>query len=173
MVVSHAAERQTVVKNAFEMCGIAALPSSNFSHPAEAFSMTECTQDTFFFTARFPHRVETGFSGGQISSDGGQLCCARRISRSVCWSGWQLLHRQAGYPLDPASTAGATHLRAGSGFEDLCDHEQLRPVVAFTAVQQSAEEGRHICHSAAQRRISPSLHLGLKQKGSRQSGCLP
>ncbi|CAB4243991.1 protein of unknown function [Methylacidimicrobium sp. AP8] len=35
--------------------------------------MTECSQETFAFTAHFSRRVEAGFTAGRISSDGGAI----------------------------------------------------------------------------------------------------
>ena len=35
--------------------------------------MTECNQETFAFETHFSRRVEAGFTGGQITSDGGAL----------------------------------------------------------------------------------------------------
>ena len=51
--------------------------------------MTECTQETFGFTAHFSRRVEAGFTAGQVSSDGGRRCCARWTARSTCWPDWR------------------------------------------------------------------------------------
>ena len=35
--------------------------------------MTECSQESFSFTAHFSRRVEAGFTAGQVSTDGGAL----------------------------------------------------------------------------------------------------
>lgn len=35
--------------------------------------MTECNQESFSFAAHFSRRVESGFTAGQVSSDGGAL----------------------------------------------------------------------------------------------------
>ena len=35
--------------------------------------MTECSQESFAFTAHFSRRVEAAFTAGQVSTDGGSL----------------------------------------------------------------------------------------------------
>jgi hypothetical protein len=52
--------------------------------------MTECNQETFAFTAHFSRRVESGFTAGQVSSDGGALLL-REVDRKI-----KLLGRLAG-----------------------------------------------------------------------------
>ena len=39
--------------------------------------MTECNQETFAFKAQFSCRVGTGFSAGEVSTDGGALASFR------------------------------------------------------------------------------------------------
>jgi hypothetical protein len=46
---------------------------SSFHTQPETLSMTECNQESFAFEAHFSRRVEAGFTGGQITSDGGAL----------------------------------------------------------------------------------------------------
>ena len=52
--------------------------------------MTECSQESFSFTAHFSRRVEAGFTAGQVSSDGGALLL-REVDRKV-----NLLKRRSG-----------------------------------------------------------------------------
>ena len=92
--------------------------------------MTECTQETFGFTAHFSRRVEAGFSAGQVSSDGGAPLL-REVDRKI-----NLLGRLAGCFLDGRDPQRIQHtveemlsqriLGLALGYEDLNDHEQLR-----------------------------------------------
>lgn len=52
--------------------------------------MTECTQERSSFAAHFSRRVESGFTTGQVSSDGGALLL-RQLDRKI-----YLLRRLAG-----------------------------------------------------------------------------
>jgi len=99
--------------------------------------MTECNQETFAFTAHFSRRVEAGFTAGQVSSDGGALLL-REVDRKI-----NLLGRLAGSFVDGRSPLLVKHQLAqmlaqrifglALGYEDLCDHEQLRsdPLLAL------------------------------------------
>ena len=92
--------------------------------------MTECNQETFSFTVHFSRRVEAGFTGGQVSTDGGALLL-READRKIdllkrvaqCFTDgrapWRVEH-----PL-PEMLAQRIYGLA-LGYEDLCDHEQLR-----------------------------------------------
>jgi len=46
--------------------------------------MTECNQESFAFEAHFSRRVEAGFTGGQITSDGGALLLREAERKSTC-----------------------------------------------------------------------------------------
>src|SRR3984957_13814468 len=92
--------------------------------------MTECNQGTFAFTAHFSRRVEAGFTAGQVSSDGGALLL-REVDRKI-----NLLGRLTGSFVDGRSPLLVQHqlpqmlaqriFGLALGYEDLCDHEQLR-----------------------------------------------
>ena len=80
--------------------------------------MTECTQESFSFAAHFSRRVEAGFTGGQVSSDGGALLL-READRRI-----NPLGRLGACFLEPLAAPGqapalgdalATNLRAGTG----------------------------------------------------------
>jgi len=92
--------------------------------------MTECNQETFAFTAHFSRRVETDFSAGQVSSDGGGLLL-REVDRRInlvgrlasCFSDG----RQPLLVTHPLSEMLAQRIYGlALGYEDLNDHEQLR-----------------------------------------------
>src|SRR5579863_6641196 len=53
--------------------GITALSKRSDSRGRAAFLKTECSQESFSFTAHFSRRVEAGFTAGQVSTDGGAL----------------------------------------------------------------------------------------------------
>jgi len=92
--------------------------------------MTECNQETFAFTAHFSRRVEAGFTGGQVSSDGGALLL-RQTDRKI-----NLLGRLVGCFSDKRDPDLIEHELSemlsqriyglALGYEDLNDHEQLR-----------------------------------------------
>lgn len=92
--------------------------------------MTECSQEAFSFAAHFSRRVEAGFTGGQVSSDGGALLL-REVDRRI-----NLLGRLAGCFVDGRSPLLVRHQLSemlsqriyglALGYEDLNDHEQLR-----------------------------------------------
>ena len=92
--------------------------------------MTECKQETFRFTAHFSRRVESEFTAGRVSSDGGALLL-READRRI-----HLLGRLAACFIDgrspllvrrplPEMLAQRIYGLA-LGYEDLNDHEQLR-----------------------------------------------
>jgi len=92
--------------------------------------MTECNQETFAFTAHCSRRVETDFSAGQVSSDGGGLLL-REVDRRInlvgrlasCFSDG----RQPLLVTHPLSEMLAQRIYGlALGYEDLNDHEQLR-----------------------------------------------
>ena len=92
--------------------------------------MTECSQEAFEFAPHFSRRVEAGFTAGQISSDGGALLL-RQTERRI-----KLLGRLAGCFGDGRRPLLVEHRLVemlsqriyglALGYEDLCDHEQLR-----------------------------------------------
>ncbi|MGH9628619.1 MAG: IS1380 family transposase [Bryobacteraceae bacterium] len=101
--------------------------------------MTECNQSEFEFKAHFSRRVEAGFDGGQMTSDGGSLLL-READRRL-----NLLPRLAECFLDGRNPALVKHsvgemiaqrvYGLALGYEDLNDHEQLRndPLLAVLA----------------------------------------
>ncbi len=108
--------------------------------------MTECNQEVFSFAAHFSRRVEAGFTAGQVSSDGGALLL-REVDRRI-----RLLERLAGCFSDGRSPLLITHQLSemlaqriyglALGYEDLCDHEQLRsdPLLALLSGKRQLEE---------------------------------
>lgn len=108
--------------------------------------MTECTQETFGFTAHFSRRVEAGFTAGQVSSDGGAPLL-REVDRKI-----NLLARLAGCFLDGRDPERIQHtveemlsqriFGLALGYEDLNDHEQLRsdPLLALLSGKRDLDE---------------------------------
>lgn len=92
--------------------------------------MTECIQESFAFTAHFSRRVESSFTGGQVTSDGGALLL-REVDRKI-----NLIRRLAACFTDKRSADRVEHSLSSLlaqrifglalGYEDLNDHEQLR-----------------------------------------------
>ena len=92
--------------------------------------MTECIQESFSFTAHFSRRVQAEFTAGRVSSDGGAVLL-READRRI-----NLLGRLAGCFLDGRAPLLVKHNLSemlaqriyglALGYEDLCDHEQLR-----------------------------------------------
>jgi len=88
--------------------------------------MTECNQETFAFTVHFSRRVEARFTAGQVCSDGGALLL-REVDRKI-----NLLGRLTGSFVDGRSPLLVQHqlpqriFGLALGYEDHCDHEQLR-----------------------------------------------
>jgi hypothetical protein len=108
--------------------------------------MTECSQETFAFTAHFSRRVEAGFSAGQVSTDGGALLL-REVDHKI-----NLLGRLAGCFHDRRMPLLVKHLLPemlsqriyglALGYEDLNDHEQLRsdPLLAVLSGKRELDE---------------------------------
>jgi hypothetical protein len=108
--------------------------------------MTECSQETFSFAAHFSRRVETGFTAGQVSSDGGALLLRETDGRIG------LLGRLANCFSDGRDPRLIEHTLSemlsqriyglALGYEDLCDHEQLRadPLLALLSGKRKLEE---------------------------------
>jgi len=108
--------------------------------------MTECSQESFHFAAHFSRRVEAGFTAGQVSSDGGALLL-RETDRRI-----HLLGRLASCFSDGRNPEQVEHTVAemlaqriyglALGYEDLCDHEQLRadPVFSLLSGKRKLDE---------------------------------
>jgi hypothetical protein len=108
--------------------------------------MTECSQGVFAFTAHFSRRVEAGFSGGRVSTDGGVLLL-REVDQKV-----HLLRRLASCFSDGRSPLRVRHPLSemlsqriyglALGYEDLNDHEQLRsdPLLALLSGKRELEQ---------------------------------
>jgi len=108
--------------------------------------MTECTQESFSFTAHFSRRVEAGFTAGRVSSDGGSLLL-REVDRKI-----NLLGRVASCFTDRRSPSLVKHqlpemlaqriFGLALGYEDLNDHEQLRndPLLAVLAGKRELDD---------------------------------
>jgi len=100
--------------------------------------MTECNQESFAFEAHFSRRVEAGFTGGEISSDGGALLL-REVERKL-----NLFARLAGCFTDQRAADRVEHslesmlrqriFALTMGYEDLNDHEQLRRDPLFALI---------------------------------------
>ena len=108
--------------------------------------MTECSQETFSFTAHFSRRVEAGFTAGRVSSDGGALLL-RETERRI-----DLLGRLAGCFSDGRNQDLIEHTVVemlsqriyglALGYEDLNDHEQLRndPLLGVLSGKRQLDE---------------------------------
>src|ERR1035441_4684922 len=108
--------------------------------------MTECNQESFSFTAHFSRHVQSEFTAGRVSSDGGALLL-RETDRRI-----NLLGRLAGCFSDGRSPWLVTHQLSemlaqriyglALGYEDLNDHEQLRndPLLGVLAGKADVED---------------------------------
>jgi hypothetical protein len=108
--------------------------------------MTECNQESFKFTAHFSRRVESEFTAGRVSSDGGALLL-READRKI-----HLLGRLASCFIDGRSPLLVRHQLSemvaqriyglALGYEDLNDHEQLRsdPLLGLLAGKRELDE---------------------------------
>ena len=108
--------------------------------------MTECNQESFSFTAHFSRRVQAEFTAGRVSSDGGALLL-READRRV-----NLLGRVAGCFIDGRAPLLIKHRLSemlaqriyglALGYEDLCDHEQLRsdPLLGLLSGKRELDE---------------------------------
>ena len=108
--------------------------------------MTECIQESFTFTAHFSRRVQSEFTAGRVSSDGGALLL-READRRI-----NLLGRLAGCFLDGRAPLLVKHNLSemlsqriyglALGYEDLCDHEQLRsdPLLGLLSGKRDLDE---------------------------------
>ncbi len=108
--------------------------------------MTECTQETFSFTAHFSRRVEAGFTAGRVSSDGGALGL-REVEGKI-----NLLGRLTACFRDGRNPELVEHklpemlaqriYGLALGYEDLNDHEQLRsdPLWGLLSGKRELEE---------------------------------
>jgi hypothetical protein len=108
--------------------------------------MTECIQESFSFTVHFSRRVEAEFTAGRVSSDGGALLL-READRRI-----NLLGRLASCFLDGRAPLLVKHRLSemlsqriyglALGYEDLCDHEQLRsdPLLGVLSGKRDLDE---------------------------------
>jgi hypothetical protein len=108
--------------------------------------MTECIQESFTFTAHFSRRVQAEFTAGRVSSDGGALLL-READRRI-----NLLGRLASCFLDGRAPLLVKHRLSemlaqriyglALGYEDLCDHEQLRsdPLLGVLSGKRNLDE---------------------------------
>jgi hypothetical protein len=108
--------------------------------------MTECIQERFCFAAHFSRRVQTEFTAGRVSSDGGALLL-READRRI-----SLLGRLSGCFLDARTPLLVKHRVSemlsqriyglALGYEDLCDHEQLRtdPLLGVLSGKRDLDE---------------------------------
>src|ERR1017187_6433687 len=108
--------------------------------------MTECKQESFKFTAHFSRRVQSEFTAGRVSSDGGALLL-READRRI-----KLLGRLSSCFLDGRAPLLVKHRLSEMlsqriyglvlGYEDLCDHEQLRsdPLLGLLSGKRDLDE---------------------------------
>jgi hypothetical protein len=108
--------------------------------------MTECNQESFSFTAHFSRRVQSEFTAGRVSSDGGALLL-READRRI-----NLLGRLAGCFIDGRAPLQVKHRLSemlaqriyglALGYEDLNDHEQLRsdPLLGLLSGKRELDE---------------------------------
>jgi hypothetical protein len=108
--------------------------------------MTECSQVSFSFAAHFSRRVESGFTAGHVSSDGGALLLREVEGKinllgrlAVCFQDGRmalLIKHQL-----PEMLAQRIYGLA-LGYEDLNDHEQLRsdPLLGVLSGKRELEE---------------------------------
>jgi hypothetical protein len=108
--------------------------------------MTECIQESFSFTAHFSRRVQAEFTAGRVSSDGGAVLL-READRRI-----NLLGRLAGCFRDGRAPLLVKHNLSemlaqriyglALGYEDLCDHEQLRsdPLLGVLSGKRDLDE---------------------------------
>jgi hypothetical protein len=108
--------------------------------------MTECNQETFSFAPHFSRRVESAFTAGRVSSDGGVLLL-REVAGKI-----NLMERLVTCFSDLRSQAfikhGLSEMLAqriyglALGYEDLNDHEQLRndPLLAMVSGKRELDE---------------------------------
>jgi hypothetical protein len=92
--------------------------------------MTECSQDWFSFAAHFSRRVEAGFTGGQVSTDGGALLLRAADHRINLLDRLATCFSDGRNPEQVEHTVGEMLSQRiyglALGYEDLNDHEQLR-----------------------------------------------
>jgi len=111
-----------------------------------AFLMTECNQERFRFAAHFSRCVEAGFTGGEVTSDGGAPLL-RQTDRKI-----NLLGRLAACFTDGRNPKLIEHTLSqmlaqriyglALGYEDLNDHEQLRsdPLMGLLSGKRELDE---------------------------------
>ncbi|MDD2677601.1 MAG: IS1380 family transposase [Methylacidiphilaceae bacterium] len=108
--------------------------------------MTECSQETFAFTAHFSRRVEAGFTAGRISSDGGAILLREADRKIGLLRRLEVCFRDRRHPkriMHRLREMLAQRIFGiAMGYEDLNDHEQLRtdPLVALLSGKSDLEE---------------------------------
>jgi hypothetical protein len=108
--------------------------------------MTEFSQEVFRFASHFSRRVESGFTAGRVSTDGGALLL-RKVERKI-----GLMDRVSACFTDKRRQDRVEH-RVGEmlaqrifalalGYEDLNDHEQLRhdPLLALLSGKREIDQ---------------------------------
>ena len=105
--------------------------------------MTNCTQETFAFPGSKARRIEAGFRGGDITSDGGVLLL-RQVDRAL-----KLTESIAKVLDDPRRRASCQHdalslvrqrlYGLALGYEDLNDHHTLRRDLALQTALDRVE----------------------------------
>ena len=106
--------------------------------------MTVCTQTSFDFPVANRRRIQAGFTGGDVSSDGG-LLLVRQADRKLQLTATLAKHlpdaRDPTKVIHPLVTLLRQRLYGlCQGYEDLNDHDRLRTDVALqTAVEQDEE----------------------------------
>jgi hypothetical protein len=108
--------------------------------------MTECKQETFAFTERFSRSVEAAFTSVRVPSDGG-VVLLREADRRI-----NLMGRLAACFTDGRDADRVEHSIAqmlaqriyglALGYEDLCDHDQLRTDPLFGVLAGKRELGQ-------------------------------
>ena len=108
--------------------------------------MTECNQETFSFTAHFSRRVESGFTAGQVSSDGGSLLLRETEVRIKLFDRLAACFHDGRRPLlvehRLAEMLSQRIYGLALGYEDLNDHEQLRndPLLGLLSGKRDLDE---------------------------------
>ena len=115
--------------------------------------MTECSQEVFRFASHFSRRVESGFTAGRVSTDGGALLL-RKVERKI-----GLMDRVSACFTDKRRQDRVEH-RVGEmlaqrifalalGYEDLNDHDELRHDPLMAVLAGKLEAGREDCAPVA------------------------
>jgi Transposase DDE domain group 1 len=108
---------------------------------------TQCRQDSFAFGRVAGHRIVAQFDGGRITSDGGALLLGATnkaiglIDRFA--SCFRDARNQSGVEHSIATLVGQRVFAIALGYEDVCDHDDLRhdPVLGVLAGKLAARRG--------------------------------